>query len=190
MELWNHSLSLLRGLRSLKNWVLQKLSMKVLDQKFQSKLQLFWCATWVDWVNLKGILGKTPSVLLRPWHKKRDQFQKRRSFHWFSHNYELEATWISLIGWPHKTSTVLMCGGHNHRYLNADDQWSLHVFTSMLNIQINVILITEFPDIICLLLCWLISESTYSRFSSQIRSLWHLTNNYLLMYYVLKMYDI
>ena len=30
--------------------------------------------------------------------------KKRRSFHWFSRNSELEATWISLIGWPHKTS--------------------------------------------------------------------------------------
>ena len=26
------------------------------------KFQLFWSATWIDWVNLKGILGKTPSV--------------------------------------------------------------------------------------------------------------------------------
>ena len=53
-----------------------------------------------------------------------------------------------------------MCGGHNHRYLNAADQWSLHVFSSMLNIQINVILIAEFPDIICLLLCCLILDPT------------------------------
>ena len=30
----NHSLSFLQGLRSLKNWLLQKLSMKSLDQKF------------------------------------------------------------------------------------------------------------------------------------------------------------
>ena len=29
---------------------------------FQSKLQLFWSATWLDWVNLKRIWGKTPSV--------------------------------------------------------------------------------------------------------------------------------
>ena len=32
--LQNHSLSFLQGLRSLKNWLLQKLSMKSLDQKF------------------------------------------------------------------------------------------------------------------------------------------------------------
>ena len=25
-------------------------------------MQLFWCATWINWVNLKGILGKTPIV--------------------------------------------------------------------------------------------------------------------------------
>ena len=32
--------------------------------------------------------------------------KKRRSFHWFSRNSELEATWISLIGWPNKTSNI------------------------------------------------------------------------------------
>ena len=32
---------------------------------FQSKLQLFWSATWIDWVNLKGILGKSPSVHMK-----------------------------------------------------------------------------------------------------------------------------
>ena len=32
--------------------------------------------------------------------------KKRRLFHWFSRNSELEATWISLIGWPRKTSTT------------------------------------------------------------------------------------
>ena len=30
--------------------------------------------------------------------------KKRRSFHWFSRNSELEATWVSLISWPHKMS--------------------------------------------------------------------------------------
>ena len=30
--------------------------------------------------------------------------KKRMSFHWFSHSSEKEATWISLIGWPHETS--------------------------------------------------------------------------------------
>ena len=32
------------------------------SNNFQSKLWLFWSATWIDWVNLKGIFGKTPSV--------------------------------------------------------------------------------------------------------------------------------
>ena len=32
--------------------------------------------------------------------------KKRRSFNWFSCNSELEATWISLIGWPNKTSII------------------------------------------------------------------------------------
>ena len=31
-------------------------------QQFLVKLQLFQSATWIDWVNLKSILGKTPSV--------------------------------------------------------------------------------------------------------------------------------
>ena len=34
--------------------------------------------------------------------------KKRRSFHWFSCNSELEVTWISLIGWPHKTSSTYL----------------------------------------------------------------------------------
>ena len=36
--LQNHSLSILHGLRSLKNWLLQKLSMKTMDQKW-----VLWC---------------------------------------------------------------------------------------------------------------------------------------------------
>ncbi len=32
--------------------------------------------------------------------------KETRSFHWFLSNSEVEATWISLIGWPHKTSTT------------------------------------------------------------------------------------
>ena len=42
--------------------------------------------------------------------------KKRRSFHWFSHNSELEATWTSLIGWPHKTSNI------HYVYLLCPDQ--------------------------------------------------------------------
>ena len=30
----------------------------------------------------------------------------QRLFHWFSSNFEVEATWTSLIGWPHKTSST------------------------------------------------------------------------------------
>ena len=32
--------------------------------------------------------------------------KKARSFCWFSSNSEVEAPWTSLIGWPHKTSTM------------------------------------------------------------------------------------
>ena len=32
--------------------------------------------------------------------------KKKRLFHWLSSNSEVEATWISLIGWPHKTSSM------------------------------------------------------------------------------------
>ena len=31
--------------------------------------------------------------------------KKKRSFFWFLSNSEVEATWTSLIGWPHKTSS-------------------------------------------------------------------------------------
>jgi hypothetical protein len=43
--LQNHSLSFLQGLRSLKNWLLLKLSMKSLDQKFYFLIEkwIFWC---------------------------------------------------------------------------------------------------------------------------------------------------
>ena len=48
-------LGFLRGLRSLKHWLLQKLSMKNLDQKFKFliKKKVFWCSnifkTWIVW---------------------------------------------------------------------------------------------------------------------------------------------
>ena len=32
--------------------------------------------------------------------------KKTRSFQWFLSNSEVEATWASLIGWPHKTSNT------------------------------------------------------------------------------------
>ena len=35
--------------------------------------------------------------------------EKTRSFCWFSSNSEVEATWASLIGWPHKTSNTEPC---------------------------------------------------------------------------------
>ena len=35
-----------------------------------------------------------------------NNFWEKRLSWWFSHNSEVEATWTSLIGWPHKTSTT------------------------------------------------------------------------------------
>ena len=44
------------------------------------------------------------SRLLRPCTKWRGQKKiKSMSFHQYSWNSEVETTWISLIGWPHKT---------------------------------------------------------------------------------------
>ena len=44
-------------------------------------------------------------VLPRPRNKSRGQKKiKSRSFHQYSWNSEVDTTWISLIGWPHKTS--------------------------------------------------------------------------------------
>ena len=40
-------------------------------------------------------------------------------FHWFSCNSDLEATWISLIGWPHKTSNGLWNEPHDKRVLET-----------------------------------------------------------------------
>ena len=43
---------------------------------------------------------------------------KSTSFHQYSWNFEVETTWISLIGWPHKTSTkyyVLKVGDKTYR---------------------------------------------------------------------------
>ena len=56
--------------------------------------------------------------------------KKRRLFHWFSRNSELEATWISLIGWPHKTSSIYV---HKVLYLR-----NLEGFTII--IQSNLVL--------------------------------------------------
>ena len=45
--------------------------------------------------------------LLRPCNKPRGQKKiKSTLFHQYSWNSEVETTWISLIGWPHKTSRV------------------------------------------------------------------------------------
>ena len=33
---------------------------------------------------------------------------KSRSFHQYSWNTEVETTWISLIGWAHKTSSIYL----------------------------------------------------------------------------------
>jgi hypothetical protein len=42
----------------------------------------------------------------RPCNKSRGQKKvKPKSFHQYSWNSEVETTWISLIGWPHKTSS-------------------------------------------------------------------------------------
>ena len=35
---------------------------------------------------------------------------KKMLFHQYSWKSEVEKTWISLIGWPHKTSTILVVG--------------------------------------------------------------------------------
>ena len=43
------------------------------------------------------------SQCLRPCRKPRGQKIKTTSFHQYLWNSELETTWISLIGWPHKT---------------------------------------------------------------------------------------
>ena len=51
-------------------------------------------------------------VLLRPRSNEREHLKKRRLFYWFSCNSALEATWISLIRWPHKTSTFYGCICH------------------------------------------------------------------------------
>ena len=34
--------------------------------------------------------------------------KKTMSFRWFSSNSEVEATWASMIGWPHKTSITYL----------------------------------------------------------------------------------
>ena len=55
--LQNHSFSFLQGLRSLKNWLLQKLSMKSLEQKFWflTEKWIFWCP---NISRIKFVLGQ------------------------------------------------------------------------------------------------------------------------------------
>ena len=48
--------------------------------------------------------------LLRPCNKPRGQKKiKSTLFHQYSWNSEVETTWISLMGWPHKTSINNVC---------------------------------------------------------------------------------
>ena len=44
--------------------------------------------------------------LLRPCRRWRGWKKKSMSFHQYSWNFEVETTWISLIGWHHKTSST------------------------------------------------------------------------------------
>ena len=62
-------------------------------------------------------------VLLRPRNKWRGQKKiKSRSFHQYSWNSEVDTSWISLIGWPHKTSL------HNWNDSNRNElAWYLHI---------------------------------------------------------------
>ena len=67
--------------------------------------------------------------------------KKTRSFRWFFGNSEVEATWASLIGWPHKTSIIyvlpLTCvpnildpdvgAGSKEQPMNRDEQKANHV---------------------------------------------------------------
>ena len=75
----------------------------LLIQWLKKCLQLFWM------LESKLVVIYFMFVLLRPRRNDREQFQrKRRAFHWFSSNSEVEATWASLISWPHKTSNIIM----------------------------------------------------------------------------------
>ena len=53
--------------------------------------------------------------------------KKTRSFRWFSSNSEVEATWASLIGWPHKTSTTYVHCKSNHLFSHPQEV-SIFVF--------------------------------------------------------------
>ena len=94
-------LDLLQALGSLKNWLLQKLSMKIFDQKFRFliKKQVFLCfnisRTWIFWTKII----------------------KSTAFHQYSWNSEVETTWISLIGWHHTTSIAYTEGSRLMRLL-------------------------------------------------------------------------
>ena len=57
----------------------------------------------------KAVMTYFVFVLLRPRRNDREQFQRKEGC-WFSRNSEVEVTWTSLIGWPHKTSTNYLQG--------------------------------------------------------------------------------
>ena len=69
--------------------MIKKMPLTFLDVKKSTSYDLFYVCTSEAPQKWQGTILK-----------------KRRSFCWFSRNSEVEATWISLTGWPHKTSTV------------------------------------------------------------------------------------
>ena len=61
--------------------------------------------------------------LLRPCNKWRGQKKiKPKSFLQYSWNSEVETTWISLIGWPHKTSRTY-CACYYSCKFGQTDRW-------------------------------------------------------------------
>ena len=62
--------------------------------------------------------------------------KKRRSFHWFSRNSELEATWISLIGWPHKTSSMYVYYANWQNLIDSENIFAPSILNSRLDFEI------------------------------------------------------
>ena len=83
--------------------------------------------TYLD-VKDKVVMTYFMFVLLRPPQKWEGTIsKKRRSLRWFSRNSEVKATWTSLIGWPHKTSTKYV-GSLSTKTANGSSQLVIQGF--------------------------------------------------------------
>ena len=94
-------------INDMENKLLVRYVTKILDFNFFVQITYFFMRNLNFWSRIVILIiwRSQCSRFLRPCIKWRGRKKKSTSFHQNSWNSEVETTWISLIGWHHKTST-------------------------------------------------------------------------------------